>query len=124
MNELLCTELYYVADVKDHETIVSYVKTFPLITNPSVYGMSENADIMKDQQETTTLFTSTLLTQVCFVVSLIQLSSTFLACTRYGYQSQTSTCITLHQVFYLLFFYHNPTINLSASIHLHQRGSS
>lgn len=50
--------------VKDHEAFVNYVKTFPLITSPSVFGMNENADIMKDQQETNVLFTNTLLTQV------------------------------------------------------------
>lgn len=51
-------------EVKDHEGFVNYVKTFPIITNPSVFGMNENADIMKDQQETNVLFTNTLLTQV------------------------------------------------------------
>ncbi|XP_054282731.1 dynein axonemal heavy chain 7-like [Macrosteles quadrilineatus] len=57
------SKMYYVPDVKDHDAFVNYVKTFPLITSPSVFGMNENADIMKDQQETTVLFTNTLFTQ-------------------------------------------------------------
>ncbi|KAG8243033.1 Dynein heavy chain 7, axonemal [Homalodisca vitripennis] len=57
------SKLYYVPEVKDHEAFVNYIKTFPLITNPSVFGMNDNADIMKDQQETFVLFTNTLLTQ-------------------------------------------------------------
>lgn len=61
---VLLTEQYYVPDVKDHEAFVTYIKGLPLITNPSVFGMNENADIMKDQQESQVLFTNTLLTQV------------------------------------------------------------
>lgn len=57
-------ELYYVPDVKDHEAFLTYIKGLPLITNPSVFGMNENADIIKDKQESDGLFTNTLLTQV------------------------------------------------------------
>lgn len=43
---------------------MDYIRKLPMLTHPSVFGMHENADIMKDQQETDLLFCSTLLTQV------------------------------------------------------------
>lgn len=51
-------------DVKDHDAFLTYVKGLPLITTPSVFGMNENADIIKDKQESEGLFSSILLTQV------------------------------------------------------------
>lgn len=57
------TGMYYVPDKTDYDEFVSYAKTLPLITHPEVFGMNENADIMKDQQETSLLFSSILLTQ-------------------------------------------------------------
>ncbi|XP_017769738.1 PREDICTED: dynein heavy chain 7, axonemal-like [Nicrophorus vespilloides] len=54
---------YYCPNEKDYENFISYTKSLPLITQPSVFGMNENADIMKDQQETNLLFSNTLLTQ-------------------------------------------------------------
>lgn len=43
---------------------MNYTRSLPLITHPEVFGMNENADIMKDQQESNLLLSSTLLTQV------------------------------------------------------------
>lgn len=57
------SKLYYVPDVKDYEAFLSYIKGLPLITNPSAFGMNDNADIIKDKQESDILFTNTLLTQ-------------------------------------------------------------
>lgn len=55
---------YYAPAADDYEEFINYTKNLPLITHPSVFGMHENADIMKDQKETELLFYSTLLTQV------------------------------------------------------------
>nr|XP_033343017.1 dynein heavy chain 7, axonemal [Megalopta genalis] len=55
--------LYHVPRVQDRADFLEYVKTFPMTTAPSVFGMNENADIIKDQQETTLMLTSALATQ-------------------------------------------------------------
>ncbi|KAJ8926979.1 hypothetical protein NQ314_020604 [Rhamnusium bicolor] len=57
------TGAYYCPDKTDYDDYINYTRSLPLITHPSVFGMNENADIMKDQQETILLFISTLLTQ-------------------------------------------------------------
>ncbi|XP_017763577.1 PREDICTED: dynein heavy chain 7, axonemal-like [Eufriesea mexicana] len=54
---------YYCPNVREHEAFVDYTQNLPLITEPSVFGMNENADIIKDQHETNLLFSSLLLTQ-------------------------------------------------------------
>lgn len=56
---------YYCPAFEEYDEYIEYIKSLPMITHPSVFGMHENADIMKDQQETDLLFYSTLLTQVC-----------------------------------------------------------
>ncbi|PSN56752.1 Dynein heavy chain 7 [Blattella germanica] len=56
-------EAYHVPDVKEFEMFVDFTRNLPLITHPEVFGMHENADIKKDQQETDLLLSSTLLTQ-------------------------------------------------------------
>lgn len=55
---------YYVPQVNEYSQFLEYVKSLPMITGPSVFGMNENADIIKDQQETDLMMTSILLTQV------------------------------------------------------------
>lgn len=56
--------IYYCPIVREYEAFLEYTKNLPLITPPSVFGMNENADIIKEQQETDLLFSSLLLTQV------------------------------------------------------------
>lgn len=59
--------IYYCPIVKEYEEYIVYTKKLPIITEPSVFGMHQNADILKDQRETDLLFNSLLLTQVTFI---------------------------------------------------------
>lgn len=59
--------IYYCPVAKEYEAYITYTKKLPIITEPSVFGMNENADILKDQRETDLLFNSLLLTQVTFI---------------------------------------------------------
>ncbi|OXA50010.1 Dynein heavy chain 7, axonemal [Folsomia candida] len=54
---------YYVPTASFHEEFVTYAQSLPLISSPTVFGMNDNADITKDQNETELLFTNILLTQ-------------------------------------------------------------
>ncbi|XP_033607300.1 dynein heavy chain 7, axonemal [Cryptotermes secundus] len=57
------SDVYYVPRGKEHDLFLNYTCTLPFITHPEVFGMHENADIRKDQQEAEQLFNSMLLTQ-------------------------------------------------------------
>lgn len=50
--------------LKEYEAYLSYIKGLPQLTHPEVFGMNENADIIKDQQETSLLLATILLTEV------------------------------------------------------------
>jgi dynein heavy chain len=71
------TGAYYVPPLGEHEDYVAYAQSLPLITTPQVYGMNDNADITKDQNETGLLFTSILLTQVHTFLVFYKKTSTF-----------------------------------------------
>lgn len=58
------TQTYYAPKLKEYEAYLDYTRNLPLLAHPSVFGLHENADIMKDQKETDTLLTNTLKTQV------------------------------------------------------------
>jgi dynein heavy chain len=54
----------YIAPPKgSYESYLQYIKSLPLIQNPEVFGMHENADITKDLGETSMLINSVLATQ-------------------------------------------------------------
>lgn len=55
---------YYVPIFGSYNEYLEFVKGLPLITPPRVFGMNENADIMKDLNETNLLLNTILLTQV------------------------------------------------------------
>jgi dynein heavy chain len=64
--------LYYVPIGKEHDLFMNYPHELPLSIHPEVFGMHENADILKNQQETEQLFNTALLTQVSFrVITLL-----------------------------------------------------
>ncbi|KAJ8968033.1 hypothetical protein NQ317_017170 [Molorchus minor] len=55
--------VYYVPLDTTYEGCLAYVRSLPLNPQPEVFGLHENADISKDNQETNTLLHGVLLTQ-------------------------------------------------------------
>jgi dynein heavy chain len=60
----LISGVYYVPSHGEHEDYTKYTQSLPPMASPGVFGMHQNADITKDQKETTVIFTSILMTQV------------------------------------------------------------
>ncbi|XP_053550231.1 dynein axonemal heavy chain 3 [Bombina bombina] len=55
-------DVYYVPPYGTYQSFVEYIRSLPIITHPEVFGLHENADITKDNQETNQLFNGVLLT--------------------------------------------------------------
>ncbi|OCT61613.1 dynein heavy chain 3, axonemal [Xenopus laevis] len=55
-------DTYYIPSYGTYQSCVDYIRSLPLITHPDVFGLHENADITKDNQETNQLFSGVLLT--------------------------------------------------------------
>ncbi|XP_053674809.1 dynein axonemal heavy chain 7 [Anopheles nili] len=54
---------YPVPELREHEEFVAFIRDLPVIARPGVFGLHENADMLKDQKETDTLLNSALKTQ-------------------------------------------------------------
>eukprot|EP00800_Vazella_pourtalesii_P007117 TRINITY_DN1940_c0_g2_i1.p1 TRINITY_DN1940_c0_g2~~TRINITY_DN1940_c0_g2_i1.p1 ORF type:complete len:619 (+),score=167.30 TRINITY_DN1940_c0_g2_i1:94-1857(+) len=54
---------YHPPPRSNYEDYIEYIKEFPLVQHPEIFGMHENVDISKDLLKTKTLFDSVLLTQ-------------------------------------------------------------
>ncbi|XP_009876528.1 PREDICTED: dynein heavy chain 3, axonemal [Apaloderma vittatum] len=53
---------YYIPPHGPYESYIEYIQSLPTTTHPEVFGLHENADITKDNQETNQLFHGVLLT--------------------------------------------------------------
>lgn len=56
--------IYYCPDLKEYDQIIEYIQSLPLVTKPDIFGLHENADLIKERQESELLLNSVLKTQV------------------------------------------------------------
>ncbi|KAJ2953864.1 hypothetical protein O0L34_g1493 [Tuta absoluta] len=56
--------VYYIPTLKEHSDFITYARSLPLQTPPSVFGFHSNADITKHFQEASLLLDTAILTQV------------------------------------------------------------
>ncbi|XP_055265604.1 dynein axonemal heavy chain 3 [Moschus berezovskii] len=55
-------DTYYIPPHGSYQSYIDYLRTLPITAHPEVFGLHENADITKDNQETNQLFQGVLLT--------------------------------------------------------------
>nr|XP_060504710.1 dynein axonemal heavy chain 3 isoform X1 [Panthera onca]XP_060504711.1 dynein axonemal heavy chain 3 isoform X1 [Panthera onca] len=55
-------DTYYIPPHGSYQSYIEYLRNLPITTHPEVFGLHENADITKDNQETNQLFQGGLLT--------------------------------------------------------------
>ncbi|VVC38387.1 Dynein heavy chain, domain-2,Dynein heavy chain domain,Dynein heavy chain, P-loop containing D4 domain,P- [Cinara cedri] len=55
--------IYYCPDLKEHIEFVEHIQKLPAVTQPETFGLHENADLIKEYQESELLLTSILNTQ-------------------------------------------------------------
>lgn len=56
--------IYCCPDLKEYDQIMEHIQGFPLTTKPDIFGLHENADLIKERQESELLLNSVLKTQV------------------------------------------------------------
>ncbi|XP_030740234.2 dynein axonemal heavy chain 3 [Echinops telfairi] len=54
--------IYYIPPHGNYQSYIEYLRGLPITSHPEVFGLHENADITKDNQETNQLFQGVLLT--------------------------------------------------------------
>ncbi|KAK9828903.1 hypothetical protein WJX72_002692 [[Myrmecia] bisecta] len=59
-HKLSASGLYYVPDVGSQESYLQYIDSLPIIPQPEAFGLHDNADITKDQNDTALIFRSLL----------------------------------------------------------------
>ncbi|XP_066239555.1 dynein axonemal heavy chain 3 [Saccopteryx leptura] len=55
-------DVYYIPPHGSYQSYIDYLRSLPMTAHPEVFGLHENADITKDNQETNQLFEGVLLT--------------------------------------------------------------
>ena len=58
--------IYHSPSETDYDEFINYTKSLPTVQRPGIFGLHENADIIKDQKETDAMLINTLKTQVNF----------------------------------------------------------
>ena len=60
--------LYYAPPHGEFQSYIDYIRSLPIIPHPEVFGLHENADITKDNQETFQVNYSLILLSLLFTV--------------------------------------------------------
>lgn len=64
-----CTGIYYCPDLKEYDKFLEYIQELPLVTKPDIFGLHENADLIKERQENDLLLSAVLKTQVNLTIN-------------------------------------------------------
>lgn len=60
------TGSYYSPNFHEYEEYINFIKALPMTSKPGIFGLHDNAEMIKDQHETNTLLKNILKTQVRF----------------------------------------------------------
>jgi dynein heavy chain len=59
---------YFIPQGREYEDFINYIKDLPPFCKPEVFGLHDNADILRDHKETNGLLSNILMTQVCYIL--------------------------------------------------------